>query len=373
MERKGKNVLLMALVIFCLLMIIDTLPLGEDMFSQKACAVPREFEENITVHPNQIVPLELPFTQGDELELIYDMKVKEDLPVDIWFVDYANYVRLVDGHDFLFFIDGSGQELNKAQKVVTITLKGTYELVFANYNNVTVEVNLKYDINIYPEDEETSITGKIVDKEGGPIEGAIVQLRDSKGDIIATYTTNSTGGFEFINKPFGTYDILVSADGFKDVSKKSIQISSGASTADVGSIELKKSSGEETLLWESPISLLLEGLIIGIIAGLLGMQIVKGAGKKKPKAEAEAHSKKVKSRKKQPPKKKKVKKKEPVVDKKDTDAGTDEPIIEDESTSEKIEELKDLKKVPGPRFCGHCGKPVETPFCSFCGKEVTKG
>ena len=269
MGRNGKNVLLMTVVLMCFFIIIDTLPLGEDVFSQKASAVPREFEENITVPSDQIVPLDLLFTQGEELELIFDMVVKEDLPVDIWFVDYANYVRLVDGNQFLYFIDGSGQELNKASKVVTVTLHGTYELVFANYNNVTIEVNLKYDINIYPEEEE--VTPDDTDKE------------------------------------------------------------------------------DETPLWQEFYVMLPLGLFIGLVIGFLVASAVRKPKKGKAKPEKDKPKKK--------PKKKRVKKKPPKETK--SAEAEDKPETDEKATS--------------PAFCGHCGKPVETPFCPFCGKEVTKG
>jgi hypothetical protein len=61
-------------------------------------------------------------------------------------------VRLVDGNEFLFFIDGSQKDVTKATKIVTVTQHDAYALVFANYNNVSVDVNLKYDVNIYPEE-----------------------------------------------------------------------------------------------------------------------------------------------------------------------------------------------------------------------------
>lgn len=295
MGRNGKTVIAITTIIFCFVLIADSLPIGEDIFSQKASAVPREFEENITVQSNQIVPLDLLFTQGDELELIFEMEVKEDLPVDIWFVDYANYVRLVDGNEFLYFIDGSGQELKMAAKVVTVTQYGTYELVFANYNNVTVEVNLKYDINVYPEEEETTPDGS--DKE------------------------------------------------------------------------------EETPLWQEFYVMLPLGLVVGIIVGLLASRMTQRSAKGKPGA---APKKKGKAKKKAPAKKtksKKVKKKKPVAAKKaaEEEAEPEEELeTEEEAPTKEVEEPPTATK-PSHKFCGHCGKPVETPFCPICGKEVSKG
>jgi hypothetical protein len=155
-RRDLKSCMLVIVTIFLVTLVADSLLMGSTPFYQEASALPREFEQNITILDNDMQALELVFGQGEELEFIFSLAVKQDLPIDVWFVNYANYIRLVDGNEFLFFIDGSQQEIKTAQKVVTITQYDSYALVFANYNNQSVEVYLTYDINIYPEEETTS-------------------------------------------------------------------------------------------------------------------------------------------------------------------------------------------------------------------------
>lgn len=159
-RRELKSCVFVIVTIFLVTLVADSFLMHSNPFYQEASALPREFEQNITILANDMQALELVFGQGDELEFIFSLAVKQDLPIDVWFVNYANYVRLVDGNEFLFFIDGSQQEIKQAQKVVTITQYDSYALVFANYNNQSVEVYLTYDINIYPEEDTTGDKGE---------------------------------------------------------------------------------------------------------------------------------------------------------------------------------------------------------------------
>lgn len=361
-------------LIFCLL-VADSIMVGQEILSQNTSAVPREFQTNITVESNKIIPLELDFVNGDELELIFEMEVKENLPVDVWFVDSTNYVRLSDRNEFLYFIDGSGRDLKQAQKVVTITQHGQYDLVFANYNNVSVEVHLSYDITVYPEEEEVSsmINGEVVDKDGDPIVGAIVQLRDSNGNVAATCTTNSTGEFEFVNAPYGTYDLGVFADRYKDGRKTSVQITSVAFSSDVGSITLTENPDEETPLWTLPLIMLPLGLVLGVIIGFLVSRIIRSPGGNKSKMKDKPPAKKRKPKTTSSSRKKQAKNKDSAAPvkyaEKEAEMGEEEDEAEEETASTKKGEPEESKTLSA-RFCGHCGKPVETPFCPFCGKSA---
>lgn len=262
MRRALKPVMFMVIVSFLLVPI--------------ASAPTREFEEDITIPSDEFYTLELGFSEGDELELIFTLEVEQSLPIDVWFVNYANYVRLVDGNEFLYFIDGSGQDITKASKVVSVTQLGTYILVLANYNNVTVDVSFTYDINVYPEEEPE----------------------------------------------------------------------------------------EETVpLWKEPYIMLPLGLIIGILVGVLASRLYRRSGKRAPRTAAKAPKKKTKTHEdtkakpiatsQKPKKKVKLRKAKKIV-------------VEDTEETPKEE----VEKAPSPNFCGNCGKPVETPFCPFCGEKV---
>jgi hypothetical protein len=160
MGKKVNNYIIVIMVIFLLGLIADSLVTETNIFYQDAVAPGREFNENVTIPANDFGVLELQFQKGTELELIFSLEVKQEGKViDVWFVNYANYVRLVDGNEFLFFIDGSAQEITKATKIVTVMQYDAYALVLANYNNVSVDVYLTYDINVYPQEEDTSTNG----------------------------------------------------------------------------------------------------------------------------------------------------------------------------------------------------------------------
>ena len=302
-ETPGRVFLIMFL--FLLSLLAGPLLMSSTPFIQVTSARTREFEQNITIPANDMQALELVFGEGDELELIFSLEVKQDLSIDIWFVNYANYVRLMDGNEFQFFIDGSQQEIKQVQKVVTVTLYDSYSLVLANYNNQSVDVYLTYDINLYPQEEDTTSDGS--DKEAS------------------------------------------------------------------------------IPLWKEFYVMLPLGLIIGILVGLFASRVAGRSGESAPEATAKVPSKKAKARK---PKKAKAKanekakvrktkmeesvvtKKIPAKDAEVLEPKKEEPEAITKAPAKEAEEPRAVEKVPSSRFCGHCGKPVTTPFCTICGRKV---
>jgi hypothetical protein len=311
-RRELKSCMLVIVVIFLLTLVADTLLMGSTPFYQEASALPREFEQNITILANDMQALELVFGQGDELELIFSMGVQQDLPIDVWFVNYANYIRLVDGNEFLFFIDGSQQEIKTAQKVVTVTHHDSYALVFANYNNVTVDVYLTYDINIYPEEEPTT---------------------DDKGEEIPLWKE------PYVMLPLGLIiGILVGLFASRMLGRSKRGAPKAAAKAPSKKAKAKKPK------------------------------------KAKPKAAEKTPAKKEKIKrikKKEPVITKKVTAEE-IEEVESGEVEEEEPEVVEKAPEKEAVEPKAVEKVPSTRFCGHCGKPVDTQFCPFCGKEVGK-
>lgn len=230
-----------------------------------------EFETNVTVPANSTTALDFEFLQGEEFELIFTFQVKEKLPIDVLFVNDDNYMLFLAGGQFLYYIDGSGQQLMQATKIVTVTQIDTYNLVFANYNNQSVEIYLSYDINIYP----------------------ITPPEDTTAETNAQF-------------------------------------------------------------WETPIFMLPLGLVIGILIGTLIGRISRKSKEKEAKL-----AKKDKNRKSE------AKKKDAGEDTSSEDAEREKESEAEESAPEDAEES------PAPSFCGHCGKPANTPFCPHCGKKVS--
>ena len=117
MGKKWKTYISIILLVFLLSLVIDSLLVDSYIFYRNASAPDREFQENITIPTNELQVLNLVFTEGDELELIFTIQVEQELPIDVWFVDSVNYVRLVDGNEFVYFIDGSDQEVTLPRRL----------------------------------------------------------------------------------------------------------------------------------------------------------------------------------------------------------------------------------------------------------------
>jgi len=109
-----------------------------------------KFNERITLAINDHKALDFEFQNGKELEIIYTIQVKQNLPIDIWFVNKDNYLLLTNGAQFLYYIDGTERETSYAKKIVTLTENDNYKLVMTNYyNNQTVDVDVTGEIRDY--------------------------------------------------------------------------------------------------------------------------------------------------------------------------------------------------------------------------------
>ena len=113
------------------------------------------FQENLTITRNEFSALDFTFEDGNVLEIIYSVQVKNDLPVDIWFVNEDNYLLLSGGAQFLFFIDGAAKQVSYAKKIVTLTKYDDYKLVITNYySNQTIEVDIVGEVRTFEDNEE---------------------------------------------------------------------------------------------------------------------------------------------------------------------------------------------------------------------------
>jgi len=146
-------------LIICIILIgtflTSYLPFGSTPFFQEVAAEHKEFEvnkfdENISILPNELQIIDLNLQEGEKIEVVFTLQVKEGLPVDVWFVNEDHYLLLKSGAQFLYFVDGSAQEVTYTRKIVTLTEYDFYKLVITNYyNNQTVEVNIVYEIRTY--------------------------------------------------------------------------------------------------------------------------------------------------------------------------------------------------------------------------------
>ena len=119
-----------------------------------------KFNERITLAINDHKALDFSFQKGKTLEIIYTVQINEELPIDIWFVNEDNYLLLSGGSQFLYFLDGTGQQVSYAKKVVTLTKHDNYKLVMSNYyNNKTVNVNIDGEIRTFNDVSEENSPG----------------------------------------------------------------------------------------------------------------------------------------------------------------------------------------------------------------------
>jgi len=162
MKRYGCRCSLIICFILLITFLTSHLLSGSSPLLQEVTAEHKEFEvdifeENLTIQSNAYKAIDLNIQEGDKIEVVFTMQVKEALPVDVWFVNEYHYLLLVNGAQFLFFIDGSDQEVTYTRKIVTLTEHDVYKLVIANYNNKTVTTNTIYEIRTYyAETGETS-------------------------------------------------------------------------------------------------------------------------------------------------------------------------------------------------------------------------
>ncbi|UCE73204.1 MAG: hypothetical protein JSV56_09215 [Methanomassiliicoccales archaeon] len=146
---------LLLISILSIIFLVSHTLLGPSPFLQEVTADHREFEVekfdvNITISPDSLQYIDMNLQDGEEFEVVYTLQVKENLPIDIWFVSEDNYLLLVNDAQFLYYFDGTEKQVTYTTKFVSVTKTDLYKLVMTNYyNNQTVEINIKYEIRTY--------------------------------------------------------------------------------------------------------------------------------------------------------------------------------------------------------------------------------
>jgi len=76
-----------------------------------------------------------------------------------------------------------------------------------------------------------SLCGTVISEPGGPpVEGSLVEVKDSNGTTIGTTTTDAQGRFGIANLDDGTYDIIVTQSGRATSKAQDVHIISGQTT-----------------------------------------------------------------------------------------------------------------------------------------------
>jgi hypothetical protein len=114
-----------------------------------------KFQEKLTIPRNELQAIDFSFQDEELIEIVYKVQVKDELPVDVWFVNEDNYLLLSGGAQFLYFIDGSDSQIAYTKKIVPLTKHDNYKLVITNYySNQTIEVDVVGEIRTYLEETE---------------------------------------------------------------------------------------------------------------------------------------------------------------------------------------------------------------------------
>lgn len=76
-----------------------------------------------------------------------------------------------------------------------------------------------------------SISGTVLDKDGGPLVGSTVQLiGTTNGSVLATATTNATGGYRFDLLSSGNYTVMVVPPVGNAVDNATVSIAANTTT-----------------------------------------------------------------------------------------------------------------------------------------------
>jgi len=98
----------------------------------------------------------------------------------------------------------------------------------------------------YSQEVTGSITGTVMDSDGGAIAGAAVKLVSEATQAVRLANCDSEGNFVFTAVPPGMYSVIVEHPGFKRIQKQGLELSPG-STVPVGNLKLEVGSVSESV------------------------------------------------------------------------------------------------------------------------------
>src|SRR5579871_3465860 len=86
------------------------------------------------------------------------------------------------------------------------------------------------------------IVGKVTDPSGAMVSGATVALTSEATGVRRNATTGASGNYAFGGLPFGSYDLVAEAKGFRKLEQKGIRVYVGESLTldlalEIGSVD----------------------------------------------------------------------------------------------------------------------------------------
>ena len=121
-----------------------------------------KFQGTISITANALKTIDLKLQEDKELEFIYSLQVRQKLPIDVWFMNDDNYNKFVEGGEFLYYIDGSQQNVTISSNIVKVKTPDEYKLVLANYNTQKVDIEIIYEIRMYSDSLSKNTSDNII-------------------------------------------------------------------------------------------------------------------------------------------------------------------------------------------------------------------
>jgi hypothetical protein len=91
-----------------------------------------------------------------------------------------------------------------------------------------------------------SISGSVVDPQGAVVSGAQVKAKSIETGVVFTSTTDSAGLYRLNLLPIGTYNVEITAQGFKTTTQSNVQVGAGRDSG-LGSIHLSVGETSTTI------------------------------------------------------------------------------------------------------------------------------
>src|SRR6476620_6504579 len=91
-----------------------------------------------------------------------------------------------------------------------------------------------------------SISGSVVDPQGAVVCGAQVKAKSIETGVVFTSTTDSAGLYRLNLLPIGTYNVEITAQGFKTTKQSNVQVGAGRDSG-LGSIHLSVGETSTTI------------------------------------------------------------------------------------------------------------------------------
>jgi hypothetical protein len=92
--------------------------------------------------------------------------------------------------------------------------------------------------------QTSSLSGVVVDKDGGVIPGATVEVKNTATNVVTHVVTNEAGAFSVPALAAGTYTVMVALTGFKTVVISDVKVLTATPAAVKATMEIGGSERE---------------------------------------------------------------------------------------------------------------------------------